>query len=45
MTNPALAEGGIIHHHPGIQAGVGALDPAVFGWDDPVARVHVTRIG
>lgn len=44
-TNPALAEGGNIRHHPGIQAGVGALDPAVFGWVDPVARVRVTRIG
>ncbi len=45
MTNPALAEGGVIRHHPGIQSAVGDLDPAVFGWSDPVARVRVTRVG
>jgi Spondin_N len=46
MSNPALAEGGVIHHHPGI-AGIADLDPDVdaHGWDDPVARVTVERIG
>ena len=43
-TNPALGEGEVIHHHAGIQAGVGDLDPATFGWRDPVARVKVTRV-
>lgn len=45
MTNPALAEGDVIHHHAGILQGVGDLDPAVYGWTDPVAEVTVTAIG
>lgn len=44
-TDPALAEGGVVSHHPGIQSGVGDVDPATFGWSDPVARVRVTRVG
>jgi hypothetical protein len=43
-TNPALAEGGVIHHHPGI-AGSADLVAAVHGWSDPVARVTVERVG
>lgn len=43
MTNPALAEGGVIQMHPGI-AGGDDLDPAVHGWADPVARVTITRV-
>lgn len=43
-SNPALAEHGVIHHHPGI-AGGADLDPAFHGWSDPVATISVTRIG
>ena len=44
-TNPALAEGGVIHHHEGIQ-GSADLVPEVHGWDvnAPVAEVTVERI-
>jgi hypothetical protein len=42
MTNPDLAEGGVIAMHPGI-AGAADLDPAVHGWTGPVARVEITR--
>jgi hypothetical protein len=44
MSNPALAEGGVIHHHPGIEGGADLL-PAVHGWTDPVTLVTITRIG
>jgi hypothetical protein len=44
MSNPDLAEHGVIHHHPGIE-GDADLDPDVHGWDDPVAVVIITRIG
>lgn len=37
-------EGGVVAHHPGV-AGVGDLDPAVHGWDGPVARITIERIG
>jgi hypothetical protein len=43
-SNPALAEGGVIHHHPGI-AGGADLVPAMHGWTDPVAEITVERIG
>jgi hypothetical protein len=43
-SDPALAEGGVIHHHTGIMGG-SDLVPAIHGWDDPVARIRVTRIG
>jgi hypothetical protein len=42
-TNPDLAEGGVVMPHAGI-AGTGDLDPAVYGWRDPVALVHVERL-
>ncbi len=32
-----------IDYHSGIQ-GVGDLDPMVYGWDEPVARLTITRI-
>lgn len=32
-----------ISMHPGI-TGDGDLDPAIYGWDDPVARITITRI-
>jgi hypothetical protein len=40
-SNPALAEGGVIHHHEGIQGGSDLL-PEVHGWTDPVARITIT---
>jgi hypothetical protein len=45
VSNPALAEGGVIHHHAGIQGGAD-LVPAVHGWDvdEPVAEITVERI-
>lgn len=43
MSNPALVEGGVIRHHPGIQ-GIADLDPAIHGWTDPVARVRIERV-
>jgi hypothetical protein len=43
-SNPALAEGGVIHHHPGI-AGGADLVPAIHGWTDPVAEITVERVG
>jgi Spondin_N len=43
VSNPALAEGGVIHHHPGIVGGAD-LVPAIHGWTDPVAMVEITAI-
>jgi hypothetical protein len=43
-SNPALSEGGVIHHHPGI-AGGADLVPAIHGWTDPVAEITVERVG
>jgi hypothetical protein len=43
QTNPALAEGGVIHHHPGIAGGID-LSRAVHGWVNPVAQVEVERM-
>ena len=44
MSDPALAEGGVIKHHDGI-TGTADLVPAVHDWDDPVLEVSITRIG
>lgn len=44
MTDPSLAEDGVVHPHPGI-VGDGDLDASIHGWTDPVARVEVTRVG
>jgi hypothetical protein len=44
VSNPALAEGGVIAHHEGIK-GDGDLVPSVHGWADPVAEIRVTAIG
>ena len=41
-SNPALAEGGVIHHHDGIQ-GIADLDPAIHDWSNPVVMVEITR--
>ena len=43
-SNPALAEGGVIHMHPGI-SGIADLIPAVHGWTDPVALLEIEAIG
>jgi hypothetical protein len=43
MSDPALAEGGVIHHHPGIAGGSDLL-PGVHGWSDPVTLVIITRV-
>ena len=32
-----------IHFHPGIM-GTGDLDPAVYGWEEPVAMLTITRV-
>src|SRR5919106_6754432 len=42
VSNPALAEGGVIRHHAGIQD-VDDLSSAIHGWTDPVARIEVER--
>jgi hypothetical protein len=42
-TNPALAEDGRIHRHPGI-SGVADLDPATHDWRGPVVRVEIELI-
>jgi Spondin_N len=42
-SNPALAEGGVIHHHAGIVGGADLL-PAIHGWTDPVAEITVERV-
>jgi len=43
-SDPALAEGGVIHHHPGI-LGIADLVAGTHGWTDPVAEVVITRVG
>jgi Spondin_N len=45
FSNPMLAEGGVISHHDGIDAGgVGEdLTQSRHGWTDPVARIVVER--
>ncbi len=42
MSNPALAENGVIRHHPGVTGGVD-LQAGLHGWTDPVARVKIRR--
>ncbi len=42
MSDPALAENGVIHHHAGI-AGIDDLEQDVHGWTDPVAKITVER--
>ncbi len=49
VSDPALAEGGVVHRHAGIVGAGGAdhLVAGVHGWDvtRPVAAIKVTRIG
>ncbi len=44
MSNPALAEGGVIRLHKGIK-GFSDLMHAVHDWTGPVATIEVTRLG
>jgi hypothetical protein len=37
-------EGGVIMHHPGVQGGAD-LVPGVHGWEGPVARITIERVG
>jgi hypothetical protein len=37
-------EGALIAPHAGI-TGAGELDPAVYGWDEPVAKITIERLG
>lgn len=43
MSNPDLAEDGVVHHHGGIQ-GIADLIPALHDWSDPVARITIERV-
>lgn len=43
MSNPALAEGGVVTVHPGI-VGTGDLTPGIHDWNDPAVRVTVRRV-
>jgi Spondin_N len=45
VSNPALAEGGVIEHHEGIDGTLDDLDTGIHGWTDPVARIKVKRTG
>ncbi|MCH8066321.1 MAG: spondin domain-containing protein [Chloroflexi bacterium] len=44
MSNPALAEGGVVTTHAGIQGGTD-LTVADHGWSGPVARITVAAAG
>ncbi|MDA0329700.1 MAG: spondin domain-containing protein [Gemmatimonadetes bacterium] len=43
-SNPALAEGGIVRVHTGIE-GDDDLQVGIHGWDSPVATIEIERIG
>ena len=44
--NPGVRdpEGGVIRPHDGILGVDGGIDPAVYDWNDPVARITIERI-
>ena len=44
MSNPTLAEGGVVTSHPGV-AGVADLLVGLHGWNDPVATIVIERTG
>lgn len=44
MSNPALAENGVVLSHPGIQGGA-SLSPAVHGWTGAVIKVKIEEVG
>ena len=37
-------EGGVITPHDGIIGQTGGIDPALYDWDDPVARITIERL-
>lgn len=43
MSNPLLAEDGIVIPHAGINGGAD-LSPAAHGWGDPVAKIEIERV-
>ena len=43
MSNPLLAEDGIVIPHAGINGGVD-LFPEVHGWSDPVTKIEIERV-
>jgi hypothetical protein len=43
MSDSGLAEGGVIHHHQGVQGG-DDLQVGVHGWSDPVAMISIKRL-
>lgn len=43
MSNPALAQNGVVDYHPGV-AGTGDLDPSIHGWTGAVGRITVERL-
>jgi hypothetical protein len=43
MSNPMLAEDGIIIPHAGINGG-DDLSPVVHGWSDPVTKIEIERV-
>jgi hypothetical protein len=42
MSDPALAENGVIHHHDGIE-GIADLSVAIHDWSNPAARITIVR--
>jgi hypothetical protein len=44
MSDPALAEGGVVQYHPGV-TGSADLDAMIHGWSGAVGRITVERIG
>jgi hypothetical protein len=43
MSNPMLAEDGIIIPHAGVNGG-DDLSPVVHGWSDPVTKIEIERV-
>lgn len=44
MSNPDLAENGVVRRHAGIVGGIGDLTDADHGWDDPVMKITIERV-
>ena len=43
VTNPAIAEDGVISHHLGIIGGDDLLEE-VHGWENPVVKIDIVRM-
>lgn len=43
VSNPALAENGVVRFHRNIK-GIADLVPSIHGWPEPVMKIEVTRI-